>query len=171
MSEDCHVLVLCTHNAARSILAEAMLGHWAVRLGRRVRGHSAGSAPAGRVHPLALEVLRRAGIATETCRSKSWDEFARAEAPPLALVVTVCDGAAAEACPLFRGRAGEGPLRAHWSTPDPSLATGDEAARRAAFERTRLALGTRVRRLLERLPAGVPDRAALQAALAATADD
>ena len=74
MSEDCHVLVLCTHNAARSILAEAMLGHWAGRLGRRVRAHSAGSAPAGRVYPLALEVLHGAGLDTSGCRSKRWDE-------------------------------------------------------------------------------------------------
>ena len=102
-----HVLVLCTHNSARSVLAETMLNHWARRLGRDVVAHSAGSAPGGRINPFAIEVLQAAGIATDGLRSKSWDEFSRADAPPLAIVITVCDSAAAEPCPLFHGRAGE----------------------------------------------------------------
>ncbi|MGN6526184.1 MAG: arsenate reductase ArsC [Burkholderiaceae bacterium] len=144
-----HVLVLCTHNSARSVLAEAMLAHWAARLGRDVRAHSAGSAPGGRVNPLALEVLREAGIETSALRSKSWDEFAAEGAPPLAIVITVCDSAAAEACPLFPGGAGGEPVRVHWGYPDPSNAAGGDAARRQAFELTRQALGYRMLQLLQ----------------------
>ena len=96
-----HVLILCTHNSARSVLAEGMLNHWAGRLGVDVRAHSAGSAPSGRINPLALEALQRAGVNTAGCRSKSWDEFTTPAAPPLSIVITVCDSAAAEACPVF----------------------------------------------------------------------
>jgi arsenate reductase len=84
-----HVLILCTHNSARSVLAEAMPNHLAARLGRDVRAHSAGSAPSGRINPLALEVLNQAGIDTRGCRSKSWDEFSRDDAPPLSIVISV----------------------------------------------------------------------------------
>lgn len=77
-----HVLILCTHNSARSVLAEALLNHWARRLGRDVQAHSAGSAPSGRIHPFALEALQRAGVDTTGCRSKSWDEFMAPTAPP-----------------------------------------------------------------------------------------
>lgn len=159
-----HVLVLCTHNSARSVLGEGMLNHWAARLGRDLRAHSAGSAPGGCVNPLALEVLQGAGVATAGARSKSWDEFTRADAPPLALVITVCDRAAAEACPVFRGRAGESPLRVHWGYPDPSDAEGGEEGRRRAFELTRQALGYRMLQLLA-LPLESMDRAALATAL------
>lgn len=164
-----HVLILCTHNSARSVLAEAMLNHWAARLGRDVRAHSAGSAPSGQVHPLALRVLQESGIDTTGCHSKSWDRFAAADAPPLSIVITVCDSAAAEACPLFIGHAGQ-PVKVHWGYPDPSRADAEESARLRAFELTRQALGYRMLQLLalplERLQA---DRAALQQALQAIA--
>ena len=94
-----HVLILCTHNSARSVLAECMLNHWARTLGHDVRAYSAGSAPSGRTNPMALQVLREAGVSTDGVRSKSWDEFTTPAAPPLSIVVTVCDQAAAEACP------------------------------------------------------------------------
>ncbi len=163
-----HVLVLCTHNSARSVLAECMLNHWARRLGRDVVAHSAGSAPSGRVNAFALEALERCGIATAGVRSKSWDEFAVAGAPPLSIVITVCDSAAAEVCPVFVGRDGEAPIRVHWGYPDPSNADGDDAARRRAFELTRQAIGYRVLQLLA-LPLESIDRATLRTALHAIA--
>lgn len=158
-----HVLVLCTHNSARSVLAEGMLNHWARRLGRDVRAHSAGSAPGGRVNPLALEALARAGVETTGFRSKSWDEFTTPEAPPLSVVITVCDSAAAEPCPVFFGGASQ-PLKVHWGYPDPSNAEGGEEGRRRAFELTRQAIGYRMLQLLA-LPLETLDRAALQRAL------
>ena len=135
-----HVLILCTHNSARSVLAEGMLNHWAARLGRDVRAHSAGSAPSGRIHPLALASLRNAGVDTSGLRSKSWDEFAAEAAPRMRVVVTVCDSAAAEACPYWPGS----PVKVHWGYPDPSAAPGGEDARRQAFELTRQAIGYRM---------------------------
>ena len=159
-----HVLILCTHNSARSVLAEGMLNHWAAKVGKDVRAHSAGSAPRGQVNPFALEVLREAGIDTRGVRSKSWDEFAGPDAPPLSVVITVCDSAAAEACPLFRARAGEAPLKVHWGYPDPSNAEGGDAGKRRAFELTRQALGYRVLQLLA-LPLESMDRVALASAL------
>ncbi len=164
-----NVLLLCTHNSARSVLAEAMLAHWAARLGRDdVVPHSAGSAPSGRVNPLALDALAGAGIDTARLRSKSWDEFAAPGAPPIDIVITVCDAAAAEPCPVFfgGGRDGQPPLRVHWGVPDPSNAEGGEAGRRRAFELTRQALGYRMLQLLA-LPLATMSRAAVQAALEA----
>jgi arsenate reductase len=158
LSMTTHVLVLCTHNSARSVLAEGMLNHWAVRLGRDVQGHSAGSAPSGRVNPQALAVLQAAGVATTALRSKSWDEFARADAPLLRIVITVCDSAAAETCPLWPG----GPLRVHWGYADPSRVPAAEQP--AAFELTRQAIGYRMLQLLQ-LPLATLDDAALQTAL------
>lgn len=158
-----HVLVLCTHNSARSVLAEGMLNHWAKRLGKDVRGHSAGSAPSGRVNPLALEALRNAGVDSGGFRSKSWDAFTAPEAPPLSIVITVCDSAAAEACPVFFGARGQ-PAKVHWGYPDPSDAPGGEEGKRRAFELTRQAIGYRMLQLLA-LPLEGMDRAALQAAL------
>ena len=155
-----NVLVLCTHNSARSILAEAMLNHHAARLGADVRAYSAGSAPSGRVNPLALAVLESAGVPTADLRSKSWDEFARPGAPEMRIVITVCDNAAGESCPVWPGR----PVRVHWGYPDPSAVSGDEDARRAAFERTRLAIGERMKRLLE-LPIAALDDESLGGAL------
>ncbi|MDQ8173574.1 MAG: arsenate reductase ArsC, partial [Gemmatimonadota bacterium] len=132
-----NILILCTHNSARSVLAEGMLNHWAARLGVDVRAYSAGSAPSGRVNPLALAALAGAGIDTTGMHSKSWDRFAEADAPAMRMVLTVCDSAAAEACPVWPGS----PVRVHWGYPDPSRAEGDEATRLAAFEVTRAAIG------------------------------
>jgi arsenate reductase len=159
-----HVLILCTHNSARSVLGEGMLGHWARKLGRDVVAHSAGSAPSGRINPFAIEALAHAGIDTAAFRSKSWDQFSADGAPPLAIVITVCDSAAAETCPVFLGRAGESPVKVHWGYPDPSNAEGGDAGKRRAFELTRQALGYRMLQLLA-LPLESMDRAALQAAL------
>lgn len=159
-----HVLILCTHNSARSVLAEGMLNHWARRLGKDVRAHSAGSAPSGRVHPFALDALHNAGIDTTGCRSKHWDEFSAEGAPPLSIVITVCDSAAAEPCPVFFGGRGGPPVKAHWSYPDPSRAEGGEAAQRRAFELTRQAIGYRMLQLLQ-LPLEAMDKLALQQAL------
>lgn len=159
-----HVLILCTHNSARSVLAEGMLNHWAQRLGLDVRAHSAGSAPGGRINPFALEALARAGVAIDGLRSKSWDEFSGPGAVPLSIVVTVCDSAAAEACPVFFG-AGGAPVKVHWGYPDPSNAEGGDEGKRRAFELTRQAIGYRMLQLLA-LPLATLDRGALQAALA-----
>ena len=159
-----HVLILCTHNSARSVLSEGMLNHWAARLGRDVKGHSAGSAPSGRINPGAIEALQNVGIDTSACRSKSWDEFSADSAPPLSIVITVCDGAAAETCPVFFGGTGGQPVKVHWGYPDPSNAEGGDEGRRRAFELTRQAVGYRMLQLLA-LPLETLDRAALQAAL------
>jgi len=160
-----HVLILCTHNSARSVLAEAMLNHWANKLGRDVQAHSAGSAPSGRINPFAIEVLKHAGIDTSTFRSKSWDEFSRDGAPPLSIVITVCDSAAAETCPVFFGAAGSEPLKVHWGYPDPSNADGGDPGKRRAFELTRQAIGYRMLQLLA-LPLEAMDRRDLQDSLA-----
>lgn len=158
-----HVLILCTHNSARSVLSEGMLNHWAQKLGRDVRAHSAGSAPSGRLNPFALTVLQEAGIDTTAYRSKSWDEFTRPDAPPLAIVITVCDSAAAEACPVFFGGNGQ-PVKVHWGYPDPSNTAGDDADKHQAFELTRQAIGYRMLQLLA-LPLDQMSRADMQAAL------
>ena len=159
-----HILILCTHNSARSVLAEGMLNHLAKRLSRDVRGHSAGSTPSGRLNPFALEALQGAGIDTTSFRSKSWDEFTGAGAPPLSIVITVCDSAAAETCPVFMGQLGHPPIKVHWGYPDPSNAEGGDAGKRRAFELTRQAIGYRMLQLL-RLPIEAMDRADLEAAL------
>jgi arsenate reductase (thioredoxin) len=159
-----HVLILCTHNSARSILGEAMLNHLATTLGRDVRAHSAGSSPSGTVNAAAIEVLKRAGIGTGHLRSKSWDEFSTAGAPLLSIVITVCDSAAAEACPVFLGAKGEQPVKVHWSYPDPADTVGDEQARLRAFELTRQAIAYRMLQLLA-LPLEDMDRESLHAAL------
>jgi arsenate reductase len=159
-----HVLILCTHNSARSVLGEAMLNHLATRHGKNVQAHSAGSAPSGRLNPFAIEALNRAGIGTNGLRSKSWDEFSGDAAPPLAIVITVCDSAAAEPCPVFFGGTGEAPVGVHWGYPDPSNAEGGDEGKRRAFELTRQALGYRMLQLLA-LPLHTLDRRALQTAL------
>jgi arsenate reductase len=155
-----NVLILCTHNSARSVLAEGVLGAWAQRLGRDVRAYSAGSTPGARVNPLALEALGNAGIDCSGFRSKSWDEFARPDAPRMRIVITVCDSAAKEACPHWPGA----PVQVHWGYADPSNVPGDEHARRAAFELTRQAIGYRMLQLLQ-LPLESLDDAALRARL------
>ncbi len=159
-----HVLILCTHNSARSVLSEGMLNHWATRLGIAVQAHSAGSAPSGRINPFAIEALRGAGVDTRSCHSKSWDQFSADGAPPLSIVITVCDSAAAETCPVFFGGAGGQPVKVHWGYPDPSHAEGGDAGQRRAFELTRQALGYRMLQLLA-LPLKTMSRTALQAAL------
>ena len=155
-----NVLVLCTHNSTRSLLAEAMLAHWARRRGRAIRAFSAGSDPSGRPNPEALESLRRAGIETSGLRSKSWDEIAKPDAPPMRVVITVCDSAAGEACPVWPGR----PVRAHWGWPDPSVVR--ESERESATELTRQAIGYRMLQLIE-LPFAELDDDALAKALEA----
>ena len=161
-----HVLILCTHNSARSVLSEGMLNHWASRLGRDVVAHSAGSAPSGRINPFAIEALQNAGIDTSTYRSKSWDEFSRDDAPPLSLVITVCDSAAAETCPVFFGGHGGQPVKVHWGYPDPSNAEGGDAGKRRAFELTRQAIGYRMLQLLQ-LPLETMNKADLHSELVA----
>ncbi|HEX7640021.1 MAG TPA: arsenate reductase ArsC [Burkholderiaceae bacterium] len=153
-----NVLILCTHNSARSVLAETMLNHWAAKLGRDVRAYSAGSAPSGRVNPVALRVLDDAGIDTSGVRSKSWDEFVAPGAPRMRIVITVCDSAAAETCPFWPGS----PVQVHWGYPDPSSAP--EEQKRQAFELTRQAIGYRMLQLLA-LPLETMTDGELQAAL------
>lgn len=158
-----HVLILCTHNSARSVLSEGMLNHLAARLGKDVKAHSAGSAPSGRLNPFALEALTNAGVDVSGYRSKSWDEFTTPEAPPLSIVITVCDSAAAEQCPVFFGGNGQ-PVKVHWGYPDPSNAEGGDEGKRRAFELTRQAIGYRMLQLLA-LPLETMSKAELQQAL------
>lgn len=155
-----NVLILCTHNSARSVLSEGMLNHWARKLGKNVRAFSAGSAPSGRLNPFALETLANAGIDTEGYRSKSWDELVADGAPQMRIVITVCDSAAAEPCPLWPGS----PVKVHWGYADPSNAPGGDAGKRQAFELTRQAIGYRMLQLLE-LPVDQLSDAELQQAL------
>jgi arsenate reductase len=143
-----------------------MLNHLAAKLGLDVKAHSAGSAPSGRINPFAIEALKGAGIDTDAYRSKSWDEFSMAGAPPLSIVITVCDSAAAETCPVFFGGTGGQPVKVHWGYPDPSNADGADEAKRRAFELTRQAIGYRMLQLLA-LPLKTMDRDVLQDALVA----
>ncbi len=152
-----NVLILCTHNSARSVLAEGMLNHLAQKNQIAVRAFSAGSSPSGKVNPLALQVLRDADVAIADARSKSWDEFTLPGAPPMRVVITVCDQAAAEACPFWPGA----PVQSHWGYPDPSKAEGSEEDRVRAFELTRQALAYKLLQLLM-LPLESLDDAALR---------
>jgi protein-tyrosine-phosphatase len=122
----CSVLFLCSGNSARSILAESLLNH----LGRgRFRAFSAGSFPKGAVHPLALELLKQRGLSIEGLRSKSWDEFAAPGAPALDFIITVCDNAAGEICPIWPGK----PTTAHWGIADPAAVEGGSERQRQAL--------------------------------------
>ena len=134
------VLFLCTGNSARSILAEALLNHLAGR-DSRFRAYSAGSHPKGEVHPLAIETLQRHQIPIDGLRSKHWDEFARPDAPHFDFVITVCDRAAAEVCPLWPGH----PMTTHWGLEDPAAVEGTLEDRTRAFNATFRALDARLR--------------------------
>jgi arsenate reductase len=139
-----NTLFLCTGNSARSILGEALLNHWGEG---RFRAYSAGSFPKGAVHPMALELLQAMKLPVEGLRSKSWNEFARADAPVMDFVITVCDNAANEICPIWPGQ----PITAHWGVPDPAAVEGSGAERMAAFRDAARRLDARVK-LLVALP-------------------
>jgi arsenate reductase len=151
-----NVLFLCTHNSARSILAEATLNH----IGRgRFKAYSAGSSP--RAHqqpnPLGLQVLKSSGIPVDGLRSKSWDEFAKPGAPQMDLIITVCDNAAGEVCPVWPGH----PATAHWGYADPSEVQGTDEQRLEAFRQTLVAIKRRLDLLIHLPPASL-DRLVLE---------
>jgi protein-tyrosine-phosphatase len=151
-----NILFLCTHNSARSILAEALMNH----LGDgRFKGFSAGSSPRDNQepNPLALQVLQNAGIKTDGLYSKSWDEFALPDAPHMDLVITVCDNAAGEVCPYWPGQ----PATAHWSYADPSAGDGTEVEKLEAFRQTLHAMRRRLE-LLINLPTASVTKLMLQ---------
>ncbi|HWJ46971.1 MAG TPA: arsenate reductase ArsC [Candidatus Udaeobacter sp.] len=149
-----NVLFLCTGNSARSIMAEAILNH----KGRpNFTAYSAGSHPAGRVHPAALKQLASAHLPTEGFRSKSWDEFAAPGAPPLDFVFTVCDNAAKEVCPVWPGQ----PISAHWGIPDPAAVRGSAEAVERAFRDAYFLLDRRISLFLS-LPLSTLDAMALR---------
>jgi arsenate reductase len=149
-----NVLFLCTGNSARSILAESLLNHW----GRgRFRAYSAGSFPTGRVNPLALELLAHMKIPADGARSKSWDEFAATGAVEFDFVITVCDKAADEVCPIWPGQ----PVTAHWGVEDPAAAAGTDAQKMLAFRDAFRALEHRIRIFVE-LPLASLDRLRIQ---------
>lgn len=136
-----NVLFICTHNSARSILAEALLNHFG---GGRFKGYSAGSFPSGTVNPMALATLERLHVPVVEARSKNWEEFATPSAPALDFVFTVCDNAAGEVCPIWPGQ----PMSAHWGVPDPSTVEGTEEEVERAFRDTALILKRRIELLL-----------------------
>ena len=149
-----NVLFLCTGNSARSILAEALLTDLG---GGRFRAFSAGSQPRGQVHPMALEVLQEYRFPHEGYRSKSWHEFEAPGAPEMDFVITVCDNAAGETCPVWPGQ----PMTAHWGVPDPAAATGTEAEIRLAFAEAYRMLNNRIS-IFVNLPLRSLDKLTLQ---------
>lgn len=152
-----NVLFLCTGNTARSIMAEVLLN----AMGKgRFRGYSAGSYPKGQVHPLTLELIEKNHLPAGDLRSKSWDEFAKPDAPQMDFIFTVCDNAAGETCPAWPGH----PMTAHWGVPDPAQAEGTIDDRRKAFFKAYSQLSNRVS-LFVNLQLTSLDRAALQAGL------
>ena len=152
-----NVLFLCTGNSARSVMAEALLNEHGKG---RFRAFSAGSHPAGKIHPLTLETLQLAGIGVAGLRSKSWNEFSSPDAPVLDFVFTVCDNAAGETCPLWPGQ----PVTAHWGFPDPAAFTGNETEKRAFFQEIFRQIRTRIE-LFVSLPLESLDRLSLQCRL------
>ena len=156
MTTPLNVLFLCTHNSARSILAEALLND----IGRgRFKAYSAGSSPRQnqKPNPMALQTLAKIGIATDGLYSKSWDEFGKSDSPHMDLVITVCDNAAGEVCPYWPGQ----PATAHWGYPDPSEAPGTDAQKLEAFRQTMHAIRRRLE-LLVNLPVSGVDKLVLQ---------
>ncbi|HQT52808.1 MAG TPA: arsenate reductase ArsC [Phenylobacterium sp.] len=152
-----NVLFLCTGNSARSVIAEALINKEGES---RFKGYSAGSMPKGQVNPHALALVTALGFSAEDFRSKSWDEFARPGAPPLDFVITVCDNAAGEVCPVWPGQ----PMTAHWGVPDPAAVQGSPAEQAAAFAEVAKQLGARIRLFLT-LPLSTIDAMSLQNAL------
>lgn len=149
-----NVLFLCTGNSARSILAEAYLNS----MGRgKFKAYSAGSKPGGKVNPFALELLQKSGIPTAGLRSKSWDEFAKPDAPKMDFVFTVCDNAAKEPCPYWPGQ----PMTAHWGVEDPAAVEGTDDEKRLAFRKALSILSTRIN-LLMNLPMDKLDNLSLR---------
>lgn len=141
MSQILNVLVLCTGNSARSILGEVLINELG---GGRFRAFSAGSHPTGKVNPGAVDKLRREGHRVESLASKSWDAFSGAGAPAFDIVITVCDNAAGEACPVWNGV----PVTAHWGIPDPAIETHDDAELRKAFDQAYARLRGRIQAML-----------------------
>ncbi len=163
MTTPLNILYLCTHNSARSILAEALTNHLG---GGRFRGFSAGSSPRenGGPNPLGLQVLREHGIPTEGLSSKSWDDFAGEAAPKMDLIITVCDNAAGEVCPYWPGN----PASAHWGYPDPSAGDANDEQKLEAFRQTLHAMRRRIE-LLINLPPEKLKKLSLQASATALA--
>lgn len=156
MSEPVYnVLFLCTHNSARSVMAEAIVNHVTPTRGQ-FKGYSAGSQPSGKVNPFALEQIAKVGLPTEGIRSKDWNEFTLPDAPVMDFVFTVCDSAASEVCPVWPGQ----PMTAHWGVPDPSLAAGSDDEKRKAFAQTFALLRSRIQ-LMASLPIEKLDRLSL----------
>ena len=151
-----NVLFLCTHNSARSLLAEALLNIPNLSNGR-FRAYSAGSYPSGKPNPFALEQIQRSGLPIDGLRSKSWDEFARPDSPKMDFVFTVCDNAANEVCPVWPGQ----PMTAHWGLPDPAAVEGSDDDKRRAFADTFRALSNRIR-IFASLPMDKLDKLSLQ---------
>jgi len=141
MTQTRNILILCTGNSARSILAEAIINR---KAGGRFTAYSAGSQPKGAVHPGALRLLQRRGYRTDDLRSKSWDEFAGEGAPSMDFVITVCGNAANETCPVCPG----GPFKAHWGVDDPAAVEGDEETVDEAFEEAHDRLARRINAFL-----------------------
>ncbi len=152
-----NVLFICTANSARSIMAEAILNQLGVG---RYRAYSAGSQPAGRVNPYAVELLQRNRFRTDSLRSKNWDEFAQPDAPAMDFVLTVCDNAAGEVCPVWPGQ----PMSAHWGVPDPAAAQGTEEEKQRAFSDAFITLNRRITIFLA-LPFDKLDKLSLQSEL------
>jgi arsenate reductase len=158
-----NVLFLCTGNSARSILAEAIVNH---RGKGNFHGFSAGSHPTGRVNPYALRQLESAQLPTQDLRSKSWDEFAMAGAPPMYFVFTVCDNAAQEICPVWPGQ----PITAHWGVADPAAVKGTDEQIEKAFRETFLTLDRRIGLFLS-LPLSSLDQLAIKKEVDRIGDD
>jgi protein-tyrosine-phosphatase len=154
-----NVLFLCTGNSARSILAEAILQREGLG---KFKAFSAGSQPKGRVHPYAIELLKKLNHQTKDLRSKSWDEFAAPGAPKLDFAFTLCDDAANEVCPAWPGQ----PMTAHWGLPDPASVEGNEAERHLAFADTYRMLKNRISVFVS-LPISSLDRLSLKEKLSA----